>query len=104
MSAGDLRAPLGSAKVRHAMAHKDDEQLDVEEMERMVARAVIDLLDAPGAQPVTFRDLVRRTGLPKHRVREVVEEWQLRTLSGDEYLFTPESLEPIRKRAAERRR
>ncbi|MFT3923336.1 MAG: hypothetical protein QM778_12450 [Myxococcales bacterium] len=82
------------------MPRRDHEQLDIYEMERLVARAVVDLIDDPRAPAITFKGLVARTELPKHRVREVIDEWQLRTVSGDEYLLTPELVEHIRRLAS----
>lgn len=78
------------------MQRKDHEQLDIHEMERMVAQALLGLIDDPRQPPITFKLLVSRSGLPKHRVREVVEDWQLRAVSGDEYLLTPAMVERVR--------
>ncbi len=81
------------------MPRKDHEQLDIHEMERMVAQAMLGLIDDPDQPPITFKLLVSRAGLPKHRVREVVEDWQLRPVSGDEYLLTPAVVERVRELA-----
>jgi hypothetical protein len=78
------------------MQRKDYEQLDVQEMERMVARAALELVDDPERPAVTFARLVKLAGLPKHRVREVIEEWGLRAVSGDEFLLTPTLVERLR--------
>jgi hypothetical protein len=78
------------------MPRKDHEQLDVYEMERIVAQALLELADDPEQKPITFSLLVKRSDLPKHRVREVVDAWELRTVSGEEYLLTPALLERVR--------
>jgi hypothetical protein len=69
-------------------------------MERMVARATLELIDDPGQPTVTFSRLVKLTGLPKHRVREVIDEWGWRTVSGDEFLLTPTLVERVRATGA----
>jgi hypothetical protein len=78
------------------MHRKDHDQLDIHEMERLVARALLELVDDPAQPPITFKLLVTRSELPKHRVREVIEEWGLRTVSGDEYLLSPAMVERVR--------
>jgi hypothetical protein len=80
------------------MSAKQHEQLDVYEMERMVAEALIALVDGPGAQqPISARLLATRTKLPLYRVREVTDAWDLQTLSGDAFWLGPESLARARK-------
>jgi hypothetical protein len=80
------------------MSTKEHEQLDIHEMEHMVAQALIELVDAPGEQPgISARLLAARTKLPLHRVREVTDEWNLQTLSGDAFWLGPESLERARR-------
>lgn len=78
------------------MNAKSHEELDVQEMERMVARALMALLNAPGEpRSITLKALIEGTGLPKRRVREVVDGWGLRTVSGDAYLLTPHVMEQV---------
>lgn len=80
------------------MSSKEHEQLDVYEMERMVAQALVDLVDAPGEQHrITARLLAARTKLPLYRVREVTDAWNLQTLSGDALWLGPDSLEHARQ-------
>jgi hypothetical protein len=80
------------------MSTREHEQLDVYEMEHMVAQALIELVDAPGEQRgISARTLSARTKLPLHRVREVTDDWNLQTISGDTFWLGPESLERARK-------
>jgi hypothetical protein len=73
------------------------EQLDIHEIERMVARALIEFVDdANERQRITAKRLAERTGLPLRRVREVTDAWNLQTLSGDELWLGPGSVERAR--------
>jgi hypothetical protein len=72
------------------------EELDIHEMERMVARALVELVDAPQRQRITAKVLAQRTGLPLRRVREVAEAWDLQTISGDEYSLGSGSVQRAR--------
>lgn len=82
------------------MNSREHEQLDIYEMERMVAVALIALIDDAREQHrITPKLLAQRTGLPLRRVREVTDEWNLQMISGDEYRFHPGSVEQIRARA-----
>jgi hypothetical protein len=80
------------------MKRDEYEQLDVFEVERILATTLIDLIDDPHEQHIiTLALLTSRSGLPKRRVRELTEEWELRTMSGDEYMLTPELVERVRE-------
>jgi hypothetical protein len=84
------------------MKDREHEGLDIHEMERRVAAALIDLVDAPGErQRITPKLLSARTNLPQRRVREITDEWNLQTLSGDEYWLRSGSLERARALCAE---
>jgi hypothetical protein len=81
------------------------EQLDIHEMERRVAVALVELVDDPHQHHrVTPRLLAARSKLPLRRVREVTNEWNLQTLSGDEYWLSPDSMEQARASADSRSR
>ena len=84
---------------KHSREH---EQLDVDEMERRVARALLAIVDAPGErQAITPKLLAERCQLPLRRVREITEAWELRTLSGDELWLGTGSMARIRARLEE---
>jgi hypothetical protein len=75
------------------------EELDIHEMERMVAAALIELVDDPRVHHrITPKLLALRSKLPLRRVREVTDEWNLQTLSGDEYWLGPDAIERARAR------
>lgn len=79
------------------MKDREYESLDIHEMERRVAVALIELVDAPGErQRITPKLLSARTNLPLRRVREITDDWNLQTLSGDEYSLRAGSLERAR--------
>jgi len=79
------------------MKDREHEGLDIQEMERRVAVALIELVDGPGErQPITLKVLAARTNLPRHRVREITDEWNLQTVSGDEFWLRSGSLERAR--------
>ena len=79
------------------MKDKEHEGLDIHEMERRVAVALIELVDGPGErQPVTLKLLSSRTNLPPRLVREIMDEWNLQTVSGDAYWLRSGSLERAR--------
>jgi len=80
-----------------AMNRKEYEQLDVHEIERMVARALLELVDdAHERQRITIKLLAARSKLPLHRVREVTDAWNLQALSGDELWLIPGTVERAR--------
>ena len=84
---------------KHSREH---EQLDIDEMERRVARALVDLVDAPGErQAITARLLAERSRLPLRRVREITDAWELRTLSGEELWLGSGTAARIRARLDE---
>ena len=77
----------------------EHEQLDIDEMERRVARALLELVDASGERrAITARLLATRTQLPLRRVREITDAGELRTLSGDELWLGSGSVTHIRAR------
>jgi hypothetical protein len=79
------------------MKDREHEGLDIHEMERRVAVALIELVDGPGErQRITPKLLSARTNLPQRRVREITDEWNLQTLSGDVYWLRSGSLERAR--------
>jgi hypothetical protein len=79
------------------MKDREHEGLDIHEMERRVAGALIELVDGPGErQRITLKLLAARTNLPQRCVREIMDEWNLQTLSGDEYWLRSGSLERAR--------
>ncbi len=79
------------------MKDREYEGLDIHEMERRVAAALIELVDAPGERRrITPKLLSARTNLPQRCVREITDEWNLQTLSGDEYWLRSGSLERAR--------
>ena len=81
---------------------REHEQLDIDEIERRVARALLAIVDAPGdRQPITAKLLAERTQLPVRRVREITEAWELRTLSGEELWLGSGSVTRIRARLEE---
>jgi hypothetical protein len=85
-----------------AMSDREHEQLDIDEMERRVASALIALVDDPHEQHrITPKLLAARSRLPVRRVREITEAWNLQTLSGDEYWFGPGTIQHARARAHE---
>jgi hypothetical protein len=91
-----LNAPLQTRMVR-AMNRQEYEQLDIHEMERRVAAALIDLVDDPKQQHrITLKLLATRSKLPLRRVREVTDTWNLQALSGDELWLGPGSVEAAR--------
>jgi hypothetical protein len=80
------------------MKNREHEQLDIHEMERRVASALIELVDDPkDRHRITAKLLAVRSKLPLHRVREVTDAWNLQTLSGDEYWLGPGSVERARE-------
>jgi hypothetical protein len=82
------------------MNGREHEQLDIHEMERRVAVALIELVDDPHEHHrITPKLLAARCKLPLRRVREVTEEWNLQTLSGDEYWLGPDPMQRARDRA-----
>ena len=84
---------------KHSSEH---EHLDIDEMERRVARALLALVDAPGErQAITAKLLASRSQLPLRRVREITDAWELRTLSGDELWLGSGSVARIRARLEE---
>lgn len=81
---------------------REHEQLDIDEMERRVAHALLAAVDAPGErQAITAKLLAERSGLPLRRVREITDAWGLRTLSGDELWLGSGSVAHIRTRLEE---
>jgi hypothetical protein len=79
------------------MNRQDYEQLDIQEMERMVARALVHLVDDPHERHrITLKRLAAQTKLPLRRVREVTDAWNLHALSGDELWLGPGSVEAAR--------
>jgi hypothetical protein len=83
-----------------SMDSRGHEQLDIHEMERRVAAALIELVDDPRERHrITPKLLAARSKLPLRQVREVTDEWNLQTLSGDEYWLSPGSVEHARTRA-----
>lgn len=79
------------------MANREHESLDIHEIERKVAQALVDLVDdRRGRQVVTVKLLASRAGLPVRRVREVTDSWNLRTLSGEELFLAPGSVDRAR--------
>jgi hypothetical protein len=83
---------------------REHELLDVHEMERMVARALVELIeDRTTAHHISARVLAARTKLPLRRVREVVALWELRTVSGDALCLTAEAVAHARTLASARR-
>jgi hypothetical protein len=94
----DRALPAGTSAQRDEHKH-----LDIHEMERRVAAALVKLVDDPGErQRITPRLLARLTNLPLHRVREVTDGWNLQTLSGDEYWLGPGSVAHARELCAGR--
>ena len=84
------------------MQSREHEHLDIDEMERRVALALLELVDdARERQRITPKLLAARTRLPIRRIREVTDAWNLQTLSGDEYWLGPGSVEHVRQRADE---
>ena len=82
------------------MESSTQELLDIHEMERRVAVALIELVDDPQERHrITPKLLAARSKLPLRRVREVTNEWNLQTLSGDEYWLSPGSMEQARASA-----
>jgi hypothetical protein len=80
-----------------AMNRQEYEQLDIHQMERMVARALLALVDdSREHQRITLKRLATRTQLPLHRVREVTDAWNLQALSGDELWLIPGTVERAR--------
>jgi hypothetical protein len=80
------------------MNRREYEQLDIHEMERRVARALIELVDDPHERHrITLKLLAARSDLPLRRVREVTDAWHLQALSGDELWLVPGSVEAARK-------
>ena len=87
------------------MDGREHEQLDIHEMERRVAVALIELVDDPRERHrITPRLLATRSNLPVRRVREVTDDWNLQTLSGDEYWLAPGSVEHARALCTDRTR
>jgi hypothetical protein len=83
------------------MSSSQDEFLDIHEMERRVARALVALVDDRDTQHrITPKLLASRSGLSVRRVREVTNDWNLQTLSGDEYWLHPVLMEQVRALAA----
>jgi hypothetical protein len=81
---------------------REHEQLDIDEMERRVARALLAVVDAPGErQAISAKLLAQRTQLPLRRVREITDAWELRTLSGDELWLGSGSVGRVRARLEE---
>lgn len=80
-----------------AMKDREHESLDIHEMERRVAAALVEIVDGPGEpQPVTLTLLAARSKLPRRRVREITDEWNLQTPSGDTYLLSSGSMARVR--------
>lgn len=76
---------------------RQHEQLDVNELERLLARTLVALVDAPREQlRISARLLAETSGIPLRRVREVLDEWQLQTVTGDALFLTPDVLEQVR--------
>jgi hypothetical protein len=85
------------------MTDREHEQLDIHEMERRVAAALIELVDDPQKHHrITPRLLAARSKLPLKRVREVTDDWNLQTISGDEYWLGPGSVERARALCGDR--
>jgi hypothetical protein len=85
-------------RYKRPMSSREHEHLDIYEMERMVARALIALVDDRETHHrITPKLLASRSGLPLRRVREVTNEWNLQTLSGDEYWLGPGSVDRVRE-------
>jgi hypothetical protein len=85
------------------MTEREHEQLDIHEMERRVAAALIELVDDPNERHrITPRLLAARSKLPLRRVREVTDDWNLQTISGDEYWLGPGSVERARALCGDR--
>lgn len=77
---------------------RKQEPLDIHEMERRIAQAIVDLVDDAATQHrITLALLAARTKLSARRIREVTDEWNLQTLSGDEYWFALGMLDRIRE-------
>jgi hypothetical protein len=86
---------MSTGRVECSMKRDDYEQLDIFEMERLVAGALVD--DPHEQHAITLSLLATRSGLPKRRVREITEELGMQTISSDEYLLTPEIVERVRE-------
>jgi len=81
---------------------RERDQLDVFEIERMVARALVTLVEDRRAQHhISAKVLAEYTQLPLRRVREVIALWELRTVSGDALYLTAQSIEHARKLASD---
>lgn len=79
------------------MKDREHESLNIHEVERRVAVALIEIVDSPGDhQPITLTLLAARSKLPRRRVREVTDEWNLQTPSGDTYLLSSGSMARVR--------
>lgn len=79
------------------MTNREPEALDIHQMERMVAQALVDLVDDRSTRhSITVKALAARSGLPVRRVREVTDAWNLRTLSGEELFLAPGSVDRAR--------
>ncbi len=89
----------GVARYKPPMSSREHEALDIYEMERMVARALVELVDDRARPSISVKTLASRTGLPARRVREVTDAWNLRTLSGDELYLTPDAMDKARELA-----
>lgn len=77
-----------------------EQDLDIDEMERRVAQALVDLIDDSREQhKITIKLLSERSKLSPRRVREITNEWQLRTISGDELFLAPGTVDHARERA-----
>lgn len=100
-----LKAQPGASRAEGEPVSKDNrehEQLDIDEMERRVARALLDAVDAPGErQRISAKFLAESTQLPLRRVREITDAWELRTLSGDELWLGSGAVARIRARLEE---
>lgn len=77
------------------------EEPDIDEVERRVAQALVDMVDdAREPQRITIKSLAQRGDVSIRQVREIVREWQLQTITGDELFLAPGSVDHARERAA----